>query len=36
VHRAHEVQAEEAEYFDFLASDRFSLAELRRRIIPHE
>ena len=36
VKRAREVQAEEAEYFDFLASDRFSLEELRRRIIPHE
>ena len=34
--RAREVQAEEAEYFDFLAGDRFSLEELRRRIIPHE
>ena len=34
--RAREVRREEAEYFDFLQSERFSMAELRRRIMPHE
>lgn len=34
--RAREVRREEAEYFDFLQSERFSMAELRRRIVPHE
>ena len=36
VDRARQVSAEEADYFAFLDSDRFSMAELRRRIIPHE
>ena len=34
--RARRVREEEAEYFDFLQSDRFSIKELRRRIVPHE
>ena len=34
--RAREVRREEAEYFDFLQSERFSMEELRRRIVPHE
>ena len=36
VKRAETVHEEEAEYFDFLESDRFNMAELKRRIIPHE
>ena len=36
VKRAEAVSEEEAEYFDFLESDRFNMAELKRRIIPHE
>lgn len=36
VERAEAVVEEEAEYFDFLESDRFNMAELKRRIIPHE
>ena len=36
VKRAEIVREEEAEYFDFLESDRFNMAELKRRIIPHE
>ena len=36
VERAQAVREEEADYFAFLESDRFSMAELKRRIIPHE
>ena len=36
VKRAETVREEEAEYFDFLESDRFNMEELKRRIIPHE
>ena len=36
VTRADAVREEEAEYFDFLESDRFNMKELKRRIIPHE
>ncbi len=36
VKRAAEVQEEEREYFEFLESDDFNIAELKRRIIPHE
>jgi regulator of RNase E activity RraA len=36
VMRAEAVGEEEAEYFDFLESNRFSMEELKRRIIPHE
>ncbi len=36
VKRAEIVREGEAEYFDFLESDRFNMAELKRRIIPHE
>ena len=36
VKRAEGVREEEAEYFDFLESDRFNMEELKRRIIPHE
>ncbi len=36
VNRAGTVVEEEAEYFDFLESDRFNMVELKRRIIPHE
>ncbi len=34
--RAEGVRREEAEYFDFLQNERFSMEELRRRIVPHE
>lgn len=36
VERAREVGQEEAEYFEFLESDRFSMEELKRRIVPHD
>ena len=36
VKRAETVSEEEAEYFDFLESDRFNMEELKHRIIPHE
>ena len=36
VERAAAVQAEEADYFEFLESDEFSMEALKRRIIPHE
>ena len=36
VNRAREVVEIESDYFNFLESDRFSIDELKRRIIPHE
>ena len=36
VKRAEAVSEEEAEYFDFLESDRSNMAGLKHRIIPHE
>ena len=35
VERAAAVRQEEADYFAFLESDRFSMEELKRRIVPH-
>jgi len=34
--QASDVADKEADYFSFLESDRFSLAELKRRIVPHQ
>lgn len=34
--RTRAVQQEEADYFAFLESDRFSMQELKRRIVPHK
>lgn len=36
VKRAQAVSEQEAEYFEFLESDAFTIKELKRRIIPHE
>ncbi|MAG36089.1 MAG: hypothetical protein CL878_07590 [Dehalococcoidia bacterium] len=36
VKRAQAVREEEADYFAFLDSDRFSLEEVKRRIVPHK